>query len=564
MRLKYIQSLLAVLFLLLSAPVTGQPLHAEKLEKRIQLAIAKAYPASVRIWGFDTVSNTRTSAQFTGVVVSSDGHILTAAHVNVPGNTYKIMFPDGKWGIAAGLGEIELEETPTMPDVAMMKIVGKGTWPFAEMGWSSAIVKNEPCISIAYPESLDQPLPMIRFGTIAEVNNQYGFIRSTCLMEPGDSGGPLFDYLGRVIGLHSAIDVSENDNFEIPVDLYRKYWKMLNLAKTYKSFPSIEDSVGVDPLAGKIDVIPQLSNSWGNRKQLAKLTSSCLTISSILKNKTQTVRGTLIDMDGIITTKGSVHGNIIISKSSLVGDQPAIIYDGKTIAATVIARDKENDLVLLKTGTALRGGVKLKQMFTDTLGFEQLGKFLYAPLGGDSCRISILGSKGFTLPNLTSIGYLGAQLAYFGPLLVTTVQANTPASAAKLEKGDELLSINGVALARRADYITESKKYWPNDKIVIQIKRNDSTYTKTVILDIKPQVVVNHPAGLFAGGKSDLRDGFTQVFAHDARLRPAENGGPVFDLHGNFYGINIARYSRVSTVVIPASVLLNFIRANYF
>ena len=564
MILKYTQSLLAVLFLLMSPPVMGQPFHAEKLERHIQLAIAKGYSASVRIWGFDTVRNTRTSAQFTGVVVSSDGHILTAAHVNVPGNTYKVMFPDGRSGIAAGLGEIELEDTPAMPDVAMMKIAGNGVWPFAEMGWSSAIVKNEPCISIAYPESLDQALPMIRFGHIAEVKNQYGFIRSTCLMEPGDSGGPLFDYLGRVIGLHSAIDVAENDNFEIPVDLYRKYWKMLNMAKTYKSFPLIADSIGVDPLAGKIIAIPRVNNSWANSKLVDKLTASCLTVRSRWKEKAQQVRGTLIDMEGIMPNKGFVKGSIVISKSSLVGENPQVIYQGKPVDATVIARDKENDLVLLTTGIVMRGAVKLKQMFTDTVGFDQLGRFLYSPLGGDSCRLSILGSKRFILPKLTSIGYLGAQIAYFGPLLFTSVQPHTPASAVKLEKGDELLSINGVTIARRADYIMESKKYWPNDKVVIQVKRKDSTYSKEVVLEIKPQLLGNHPAELFAGGKSELRDGFKQVFAHDAKIRPAENGGPVFDLHGNFYGINIARYSRVSTVVVPASVLLNFIRATYF
>ena len=217
------QNLLLALSLLFSIHVCGQHFNTSKLQGSIKVAIEKAYPASVRIWAFDTVSNTRTGAQFTGVVVRADGHILTAAHVNTPGNTYKIMFPSGISCIAVGLGEIELAEALTTPDVAMMKIIGNKLWPYAEMGWSSALSINEPCISIAYPESLDQPLPMVRFGHIQDLNNKYGFIQSTCIMEPGDSGGPLFDYLGRVIGIHSAVDIKETDNFEVPIDLYRKY-----------------------------------------------------------------------------------------------------------------------------------------------------------------------------------------------------------------------------------------------------------------------------------------------------------------------------------------------------
>mgnify|MGYP006190613121 FL=1 len=133
-----------------------------------------------------------------------------------------------------------------MPDVGMMKITDKGIWPFAEMGYSNSLVAGEPCISISYPESLNQQLPTLRLGQVAEVKNEYGFIRSTCKMEPGDSGGPLFDYHGRVIGLHSAIDVGEDQNFEIPVDLYRKYWTALKKEMTYTSFPVLQDSIGKD------------------------------------------------------------------------------------------------------------------------------------------------------------------------------------------------------------------------------------------------------------------------------------------------------------------------------
>ena len=247
-----------LLFLLLSAQSFGQKFHPKKLEETLSLAIQKAYGASVRIWGYDTLKKVQTSAQFTGVVVSAEGHVLTAAHVNQPDNTYLIMFPDGKSRVARGLGEIEFTKNKMFPDVALMKIIGVGVWPYAEMGWSSSLKLDEPCLSIAYPETLNQTLPTIRFGRITNLNNQYGFIQSTCIMEPGDSGGPLFDHFGRVIALHSAIGINEDENYEIPVDLYRKYWKALNISKTYGELPSVEDSIGHDPHQSAILSIPGL------------------------------------------------------------------------------------------------------------------------------------------------------------------------------------------------------------------------------------------------------------------------------------------------------------------
>jgi serine protease Do len=84
----------------------AQPVNVKKLEETIRGAIQKAYPASVRIYGYDTVLKQQMSAQFSGVVVSKAGDILTAAHVTVPGKTYKVTFPDGREGIAIALGKI--------------------------------------------------------------------------------------------------------------------------------------------------------------------------------------------------------------------------------------------------------------------------------------------------------------------------------------------------------------------------------------------------------------------------------------------------------------------------
>lgn len=550
----------ALLILLTCNDADAQKLNNKKLEYVIQKAIQKAYPASVRIWGFDTVSRQQMSGQFSGVVVNPDGHILTAAHVDVPGKTYMVTFPDGKVCIAVGLGKIEYAEDHTIPDVAMMKIITKGVWPYAEMGWSSTLKQYEPCVSVAYPESLNQPKPIVRFGYVSNAKTERGFIESTCIMEPGDSGGPLFDYMGRVIGLHSAITVAENENFDVPVDLYRKYWTALNIAKVYSALPVDIDSLSNDPLAPAIISLPKLKNADRDFQKLtSKYKSSCLSITSINKNgEKQKALGTLFELSGDFFKQAGRE--IIISKSSLVGSNPLIVVNGsRIITAQVIARDIKNDLVLLKPANAIKGGIRFKNEDADSLNIQP-GQFLSSPLPDTISKASIVGSKPFSLPKIYSSGFLGAAIAYkTGPLSITRIQPGSEASAIGLKVGDEVLGINGAPMNKAADYARELQKYWPGDTIKLRLKRAGVIFSKIAILGTVPKPVTNHPAEFFAGGKSARRDGFGLVFSHDATLKPYECGGPVFNLSGQFYGINIARYSRTSSLAIPSKIIYNFI-----
>ena len=87
-------------------------------------------------------------------------------------------------------------------DCGLLKITDPGEWPAAEMGWTCDLEINEPCISISHPLGYVKDRgAVVRFGRIAELYSPgEGHTQSTCLMEPGDSGGPLFDVKGRVIG----------------------------------------------------------------------------------------------------------------------------------------------------------------------------------------------------------------------------------------------------------------------------------------------------------------------------------------------------------------------------
>ncbi|TKC09541.1 S1 family peptidase [Pedobacter frigoris] len=544
-----------------SAKTYGQSFDHKALEKITSGALSKAYSASVRMWGYDTVKKQQNSAQFSGVVVTAEGHILTAAHATIPGNTYKVFFPDGQERMAIALGRIGFKERQNLPDVAMMKIIGDGKWSFAEMGWSSSLRKNQPCLSIAYPETLSQPKPSVRFGRISVPMTQWGFVQSTCKMEPGDSGGPLFDYMGRVIALHSRIDKPEDVNFEVPVDLYRKYWTALNKPIDYEKLPTEEDDVLSDPLASNIISIPALEKIGDQFLSLeSKFKGTSLVVKSILNGKEQQASGTLFMLDKLPLKSGTKSGSFVISKSTLIGNNPMIdLGSGKFIKADIVARDKSNDLVLLQLPKKLKTGITAG-MLKDTLAiqFNELGKFLLSALPGQNSRVSVLGSQFFSLPRKFSSGYFGANANFINQqIILTRITPGSPA-AEKLEIQDQITGINGTPISQPPQYGAEIMKYAPGDTISIQGIRKGVPYSLPVALTVVP-VRGNHPADKIEGGKSIRLDDFKSVFTHDAAISALECGGPVFDTYGRFYGINIARFSRTSILAIPTGVIYDFI-----
>nr|WP_242691491.1 trypsin-like peptidase domain-containing protein [Pedobacter sp. SYSU D00823] len=517
------------------------------IQSVIYKAIEKARPASVRIWGFDTVSKQQNSAQFSGVVVSPEGHVLTVAHTVKPGNTYKILFPDGLEVLGVAHGRIGMTNDANRPDMGMIKIQQKGTYPFAEMAWSGSLKPDEPCLSIAYPEKLNQLFPTIRFGVIADTQLHYGFLRSTCKMEPGDSGGPLFDYLGRVIALHSRIDTLEKDNYEVPVDLYRKYWTALNEIKDYETLPSTLDSIGTDSLKDEILTMAELGPL-----PAFKHSASVVSIRTVAHGKETAILGTVIQF------KGSLY---VLSKSSEVGDKGYILAAGRKNNFSIVARDKDKDLVLLKVKGSLHRSISA--LLPGALRQVELksGAPLSAQVGGHKVMTGALSSGAFDLPLMFSRGFFGANAVFRNSKVeLSSIYPGSPAETGGLQLGDKILEIGGVPMTAPIDYGRTLGGYIPGEDVKINLERNGANLVKVITMKKVPET--SHPAGKFAGGSSTRCDGFKNVFVHDIAVRADECGSPVFTSEGKFMGINIARFSRTATVVIKTSDIQSFLETS--
>jgi serine protease Do len=171
-----------------------------------------------------------------GVIVSNDGLVLTAAHViGRPRDPVVFELSDGRRvkGISLGLN--------TLNDSGMAKITEPppkdypgakdGKWPFAEIGPSADLKKGQWIVSMGHPggPKTDRP-PPVRTGRVVSFDKASPPFRRNDLictdgtLVGGDSGGPLFDLDGKVVGIHSEIGETLDQNRHVPTEKFKDEW----------------------------------------------------------------------------------------------------------------------------------------------------------------------------------------------------------------------------------------------------------------------------------------------------------------------------------------------------
>lgn len=151
-----------------------------------------------------------------GFIISEDGYIITNNHVVTKSNGIFVTLTNGKEYKAKVIG------TDVRTDVALIKIDAKGLQPLT-IGDSKALKKGQWVLAIGSPFGLDST---VTSGIVSAINRDTGdylpFIQTDVAVNPGNSGGPLIDLAGRVVGVNSQI-ISQSGGFmgislAIPID----------------------------------------------------------------------------------------------------------------------------------------------------------------------------------------------------------------------------------------------------------------------------------------------------------------------------------------------------------
>ncbi len=166
------------------------------------------------------------SASGSGFAIDGEGHILTNAHV-----------VDGAESVTVQVGEerenrdAELIGMDPSSDVALLRVDDKDGIQPLELGSSSQVEIGDPVVAIGNPFGLDRT---VTTGIVSAKQRQIqapnGFsitdvLQTDAAVNPGNSGGPLLDASGRVIGINSQIATSGGGNegvaFAVPIETAR-------------------------------------------------------------------------------------------------------------------------------------------------------------------------------------------------------------------------------------------------------------------------------------------------------------------------------------------------------
>lgn len=192
-----------------------------KLESKVESVSEKVLPATVAL-----LSN-NTGSSGSGVITRADGLILTAAHVVQGADELLVVFPDGKQVKGKVLG------ANYSKDIAMVKISEPGPWPYVEMGASKPLEAGDWVIALGHSAGFDpNRTPPVRFGRVIS-KGPGNFLTSDCTLIGGDSGGPLFDLDGKIVGIHSSIGKSVSNNNHAGIDGFRDDWERMYAGESW-------------------------------------------------------------------------------------------------------------------------------------------------------------------------------------------------------------------------------------------------------------------------------------------------------------------------------------------
>lgn len=198
-----------------------------------------------------TVNIQMGGSQGSGVVVTRDGYILTAAHViGEPFQKATVTFPDNRKFNATTLGN------STRDDSGILKIDDgqADEFPYIEMGISSNLKPGQWVLAIGHPGGIDEKRGLVvRAGRI--LNAAPNVLQTDCTLVGGDSGGPLVDLNGEVVGIHSRIGMNLWDNLHVPVDAYSDNWDRMIEGVMLAGRPSMGFSIAAD--STKVETIKE-------------------------------------------------------------------------------------------------------------------------------------------------------------------------------------------------------------------------------------------------------------------------------------------------------------------
>jgi serine protease Do len=258
----------------------------ESLSKRVSPGVVQIFASGYNLDGDREHRNTdlssRSSISGSGIIIASDGWIVTNAHVVQGGRRIRVrLTPEAtsstphSGASRHGLFEAKLVVADRDTDLALLKIEATGL-PTLELSDSSDLKQGQLVLAFGSPLGLDNSVSM---GVVSSVARQLDpdsptiYVQTDAAINPGNSGGPLVDTSGHVVGINTLILTQSGGNegigLAIPSNVVRSVYNQVRneghvhhhqiglLARNIT--PALASGLGLDREEGVLieDVLPE-------------------------------------------------------------------------------------------------------------------------------------------------------------------------------------------------------------------------------------------------------------------------------------------------------------------
>ncbi|HVI74835.1 MAG TPA: trypsin-like peptidase domain-containing protein [Anaeromyxobacteraceae bacterium] len=381
-----------------------------------------------------------------GFIINEDGFVLTNNHVVKDATDIKVRLSDGR--------EFEAKIVGRDPasDVALIKLQQlKGKLPTVALGDSDALDQGDFVVAIGSPLGFRES---VTFGIISAKDRTLNsgpfddFLQTDAAINQGNSGGPLFNMKGEVVGINTAIispQIGSGIGFAVPINIAKQLIPQLLAGKVSRGYLGVAVS----------DLTPDFIQGFG----LKEGTKGALVQSVVPKAPADKA--------------GVKPGDVVVAVNGKAVDNPGLL------TRTVSAIPPGGKATL----TVLRGNEKkdLQVTVAQRPDEEALAR---GELGGEEGE----GGEGAQKPGAND--KLGIRIAPIPPkaaselgvqpdqgVLVVSVNPNGPAGTAGIRRNDVILEVNRQPVNKVEQVVGLIQQMKPGQVIVLRVQRgSQATY----------------------------------------------------------------------------------------
>jgi serine protease Do len=413
----------------------------EEIQAVITELAEQAKPSVVNLFPITSTSRLRegpgertpnASGSGSGLIVDSDGHIVTNNHVIGDANEIEVRFSDKTKLIAHVVGK----DPDT--DLAVLKVTTDRPLPSARFGDSAGVKVGQWVLAVGNPFGLDRTVTLGVVSGIGRENinlSRYeNFIQTDASINPGNSGGPLFNLRGEVIGINTAIiNFAQGIGFAIPSNMAKQVIEqLLAKGKVVRGWLG----VGIQPLTAEL------------AKKFGVAEGEGVLVNEVFEKDPAALAGirpgdVIVRIDGAVVDSPNKLSRLIATLTPGATSKIEVVRDLKRLTMDVPLTERRD----------AAGIVSLPQQ-EEKVG-SRLGLDLQDVTATLAERFKLRDSKG---------------------VLIAKVESNSLAQAEGLREGDLIKEVNRLEVSSVGEFTSALARSRRGDTLLLRVLRETRAF----------------------------------------------------------------------------------------